>query len=240
MSAELLFAQLGGDFFQNRQGAAERCPGNNGLCPGFIIDHFGDYWHPFFQHVWLRLVPLGIGFVLATSLALFAHRYKFFGPPFLALVSALFTIPSIAFYLILLNITGRGFGTAVVVLTAYTQVLIYRNVSTGLQEVPAAMVDAAEGMGLTRRQILFGVELPMALPTIFAGLRIAASSTVGIAGFAFFAGAGGLGGQIFSDPTFRGNVVAASILMILLAAVLELAVLLVQRAFTPWERAGRA
>ena len=132
-------------------------------------------------------------------------------------MSALFTVPSIAFYLILLNVTGRGYATAVVVLTAYTLVLIYRNVTTGLQEVPRDMVDAAEGMGLTRRQILFRVELPMALPTIFAGLRIAASSTVGIAGFAFFAGAGGLGAEIFADPTFRGNVVAASLLMVLLA-----------------------
>ena len=87
------------------------------------------------------------------------------------------------------------------------------------------MVDAAEGMGLTQRQILFKVELPMALPTIFAGLRIAASSTVGIAGFAFFAGAGGLGAEIFADPTFRGNVVAASMLMVLLATALELIVL---------------
>jgi osmoprotectant transport system permease protein len=237
MSAELLLAQLGGDFFQNREGATQRCPGNNGLCPRFIIDHFGDYWHPFFQHVWLSLVPLMIGFVLATSLALFAHRYKLFGPPFLALVSALFTIPSIAFYLILLNVTGRGFATAVIVLTAYTQVLIYRNVATGLNEVPAEMVDVANGMGLSQRQILFTVELPMALPTIFAGLRIAASSTVGIAGFAFFAGAGGLGGQIFGDPTFKGNVVAASLLMVLLATVLELLVLALQRALTPWERA---
>ena len=129
-------------------------------------------------------------------------------------MSALFTVPSIAFYLILLNVTGRGFTTAVVVLTAYTLVLIYRNVSTGLQEVPRDMVDAAEGMGLTRSQILFRVELPMALPTIFAGMRIAASSTVGIAGFAFFAGAGGLGAEIFADPTFQGNVVAASLLMV--------------------------
>jgi len=126
----------------------------------------------------------------------------------------------------------------VIVLTAYTQVLIYRNVATGLQEVPAEMVDVAEGMGLSRRQILFTVELPMALPTIFAGLRIAASSTVGIAGFAFFAGAGGLGAQIFSDPTFQGNVVAASVLMILLAAALELIVLGAQRLLTPWMRAG--
>jgi osmoprotectant transport system permease protein len=232
-----VLAQVGDDFFGNREGAAERCPGNNGLCPGWIADNFDQYLSPLWEHVLLSIVPLGIGFVLATTLALLAHRYRFLNPIFLAFVSALFTIPSIAFYLILLNVTGRGFTTAVIVLTAYTQVLIYRNVATGLQEVPREMVDVAEGMGLSRRQILFRVELPMALPTIFAGLRIAASSTVGIAGFAFFAGAGGLGAEIFADPTFRGNVVAASVLMILLAAVLEVIVLLVQRIFTPWERA---
>jgi osmoprotectant transport system permease protein len=230
-------AQLGEDFFGDREGAAERCPGNNGLCPGWIADNFEQYLSPLWEHVLLSIVPLAIGFVVATALALLAHRYRFLGPLFLAFVSALFTIPSIAFYLILLNVTGRGFTTAVIVLTAYTQVLIYRNVTTGLQEVPSEMVDVAQGMGLSRRQILFGVELPMALPTIFAGLRIAASSTVGIAGFAFFAGAGGLGAEIFADPTFRGNVVTASVLMILLAAILELVVLAVQRAFTPWERA---
>jgi len=232
-----MLAQIGDEFFGDRQGAAERCPGNNGLCPGWIADNFDQYLSPLWEHVLLSLVPLVIGFVLATTLALLAHRYRFLGPIFLAFVSALFTIPSIAFYLILLNVTGRGFSTAVIVLAAYTQVLIYRNVTTGLQEVPSEMVDVAEGMGLTRRQILFRVELPMALPTIFAGLRIAASSTVGIAGFAFFAGAGGLGAEIFADPTFRGNVVTASVLMILLAAILELVVLVVQRAFTPWERA---
>jgi osmoprotectant transport system permease protein len=230
-------AQIGGDFFGNRQGATEKCPGNNGLCPGWILDNFNQYWHPLWEHVLLSVVPLAIGFVIATGLALLAHRYRGLNPFFLAFVSILFTIPSIAFYLILLNVTGRGYTTAVIVLTAYTQVLIYRNVATGLQEVPREMVDVAEGMGLSRRQILFGVELPTALPTIFAGLRIAASSTVGIAGFAFFAGAGGLGGEIFADPTFQGNVVAASLLMILLATALELIVLVVQRIFTPWERA---
>ena len=232
-----VLAQIGEDFFGDREGAAERCPGNNGLCPGWIADNFDQYLSPLWEHVLLSIVPLAIGFVVATTLALLAHRYRFLGPLFLAFVSALFTIPSIASYLILLNVTGRGFTTAVIVLTAYTQVLIYRNVTTGLQEVPREMVDVAQGMGLSRRQILFGVELPMALPTIFAGLRIAASSTVGIAGFAFFAGAGGLGAEIFADPTFRGNVVTASVLMILLAAILELVVLAVQRAFTPWERA---
>jgi osmoprotectant transport system permease protein len=232
-----ILAQLGDDFFSDREGAAEECPGNNGLCLGWVADNFNDYVDPLWEHVLLSIVPLAIGFVIATTLALVAHRYRLLAPFFLFFVGALFTIPSIAFYLILLNITGRGFTTAVVVLTAYTQVLIYRNVLTGLEEVPAETVDVAEGMGLTRRQILFRVELPMALPTIFAGLRIAASSTVGIAGFAFFAGAGGLGGEIFADPAFKGNVVTASVLMILLAAVLEVVVLAVQRFFTPWERA---
>ena len=230
-------AQLDDNFFGDRRNAVNECPGNNNLCPGWIVDNIDQYLSPLWEHVLLSIVPLLLGFVVATTLALLAHRYKFLGTGFLAIVSALFTIPSIAFYLILLNVTGRGFATAVIVLTAYTLVLIYRNVQTGLDEVPREMVDVAEGMGLTRRQILFRVELPMALPTIFAGLRIAASSTVGIAGFAFFAGAGGLGQEIFAAPTFRGNVVAASVLMILLATVLELAVLAVQRAFTPWERA---
>jgi osmoprotectant transport system permease protein len=233
------FGQLGEGFFGDREGAAQKCPGNNELCPDWIADNFDQYLGPLWDHVLLSVVPLAIGFVVATGLALLAHRYTYLNGIFLAFVSILFTIPSIAFYLILLNVTGRGFATAVVVLTAYTLVLIYRNVSTGLQEVPRDMVDAAEGMGLTRRQILFKVELPMALPTIFAGLRIAASSTVGIAGFAFFAGAGGLGAEIFADPTFRGNVVTASVLMILLATALEVIVLAVQRAFTPWERAVR-
>jgi osmoprotectant transport system permease protein len=231
-----VLAQLGDDFFQNREGAAEKCPGNNGLCLGWIADNFTHNLHPLWQHVLLSVGPIAIGFVIATSLALFAHRFRLLQPFFLFFVGTLFTIPSIAFYLILLNITGRGFGTAVVVLTAYPQILIYRNEMTGLQEVPDEAVDVAEGMGLTRRQILWRVELPLALPTIFAGLRIAASSTVGIAGFAFFAGAGGLGGEIFTDPAFKGNVVTASVLMILLAAVLELIVLGIQRLFTPWER----
>src|SRR4029078_1802494 len=104
------------------------------------------------------IVQGALGLVTTRRVALFAHRYRVAQPFFLALVGALFTIPSIAFYLILLNITGRGFRTAVGGLTGYTQVLIYRNVMTGLQEVPAETVDVAQGMGLTRRQILWRVE----------------------------------------------------------------------------------
>ena len=183
------------------------------------------------------MVPLFIGFFVATGMALLAHRYKGLNPWFLGLVSALFTVPSIAFYLILLNVTGRGYTTAVVVLTAYTLVLIYRNVSTGLQEVPRDMVDAAEGMGLTRRQSCSGSSCRWRCrrsSRACGSRRPRPSASPASRSSPAPAGSGRR-----SSPTrpSRGNVVAASLLMVLLATVLELAVLLIQRAATPWERA---
>jgi osmoprotectant transport system permease protein len=218
---------------------ANKCPGNNGICASWIIDHFGDYTTPLAQHVVLSIVPLAIGFLIATALAILAHRQRWLQAPMLVFVTVLFTIPSIAAFLILIPLIGFGTTTAFVALTAYTLVLIYRNVISGLSGVPRSTVEAAQGMGLSANQILWKVEFPLALPTILAGVRIAASSTVGIAGFAFFAGAGGLGRVINEDFSFRGNVVAAGLLMVLLAAVLELVVLGIQRALTPWERATR-
>jgi osmoprotectant transport system permease protein len=102
--------------------------------------------------------------------------------------------------------------------------------------VPEETKDAGRGMGLTDRQLLWRIEVPLALPEIMAGLRIAVTTTVGLATLAFFAGAGGLGEQIFADITFKSNVVVAGGLAVLLAAVLDGLILLVQRAITPWTR----
>jgi len=124
-----------------------------------------------------------------------------------------------------------------VALVSYTLLIIFRNITTGLRNVPAETVDAAIGQGLTPRQVLFRVELPMAVPEIMAGLRIATSTTVGLAALAVFAGAGGLGTQILTDKYFKSNVVVAGGLAVLLAAVLDLLILTVQRAITPWQRA---
>jgi osmoprotectant transport system permease protein len=232
----LLLAQNG---LQQETFNANACPGNNGVCAGWILDHFDQYWTPLQQHVVLSVVPLVAGFVIATALAILAHRKRYLQAPLLILVTILFTIPSIAAFLILIPLIGFGTLTAFIALTAYSLVLIFRNVLEGLRSVPPQTINAADGMGLTSAQILWKVELPLALPTILAGVRIAASSTVGIAGFAFFAGAGGLGKSINESFDFQGNVIAAGLLMVLLAAVLELAVLGVQRAVTPWERARR-
>ena len=103
--------------------------------------------------------------------------------------------------------------------------------------MPEEAKDAARGMGLTERQLLWKVELPLALPEIFAGLRIATTTTVGLAALAFYAGAGGLGQQILTDIAFKSNVAVAGLLCILLAFVLDVALLGAQRVLLPWERA---
>jgi osmoprotectant transport system permease protein len=195
---------------------------------------------PFLQHVVLTVVAMAIGFAISFSLALLAYRRRWLINPVTQVTGILYTIPSIAAFFLLLPITGRGFLTATIALVAYVLLIIFRNVLTGLDNVPADIKDAGRGMGLTEGQLLWRVEVPLALPEIMAGLRIAATTTVGLATLAFFAGAGGLGEQIFADITFKSNVVVAGVLAVLLAAILDGLILLAQRAVTPWTRAAAA
>jgi osmoprotectant transport system permease protein len=234
MIVPTIIAQDG--FVHNRAGESG-CPGNNGVCLDWIVHHLDRYQTPFFEHVYLTVVPVTIGFVIALTLGLVAHRQRWLITPLTGFTSALYTVPSISAFLLLLPITGRGNDTAIVALTAYTLVIIFRNVITGLAGVPPDTIDAARGMGLTSLQRLFRVELPLALPEILAGLRIAAATTVGLAAFAYLAGAGGLGNNIDREIDFRGNVLACGILLTLLASALDLLVLTFQRAVTPWRRA---
>jgi osmoprotectant transport system permease protein len=216
------------------------CVSNNGFCPGWIADHFGDYLHPFWQHLVLTLLTVAIGFAISFTLALIAHRRRWLVNPVTQVTGILYTIPSVAAFFLLLPITGRGNATALIALVSYVLLIIFRNVLTGLDNVPEETKDAGRGMGLTDRQLLWRVEVPLALPEIMAGLRIAVTTTVGLATLAFFAGAGGLGEQIFADITFKSNVVTAGGLAVLLAALLDGGILLVQRLITPWTRAAAA
>ncbi len=225
---------------QVRRRTGASCVAENGFCPDWIAENLDRYIEPFLQHVYLTVVSVGIGFVIAASLGILAHRRPWLSGPFLAVTGALFTIPSPAAFLLLLPFTGFGPTTAIIALVIYTQVIIFRNVTNGLRNVPPEVVDAARGQGLTDAQILRKVELPLALPEILAGLRIAATSTVGLATLAFFAGAGGLGEEIESQINFKSNVVAAGGLAVLLAASLDLLILGVQRLATPWTRVRAA
>ena len=226
------FAQI---HIQKRTGAG--CVESNGFCPDWIVHNFNRYVDPFWEHVYLTLVSVGIGFAISFTLALFAHRHRWLTGPITGFTGILYTVPSVAAFLLLLPLTGRGNTTAFIALVSYTLLIIFRNITTGLRNVPPEMVDAGRGMGLTDRQILWKVELPLAVPEILAGLRIAVTTTVGLATLAFFAGAGGLGKEIYADIFFKSNVIVAGGLAVLLAAVLDIVILTFQRLVTPWRRA---
>lgn len=214
------------------------CVDDNGFCPSWIVHNLNRYETPLWQHIKLTVLSVAIGFVIAFGLALLAHRRRWLVPPVTQITGILYTIPSVAMFFLLLPLTGRGTATALVALVAYTLLIIFRNVMTGLDGVPGEARDAGRGMGLTENQLLWKVELPLAVPEIMAGLRIAVTTTVGLAALAVYAGAGGLGGALFADINFRSNVAVAGGLCVLLAVVLDLLVLAVQRALTPWTRAA--
>ena len=214
------------------------CVQNNGFCPGWIADNWHRYTHPFWQHVYLTIVAVVIGFVIAAGMALLAHRRRWLVPPITSITGILYTIPSLSLFFLLQPLTGRGNTTALVALVSYTLLIIFRNVLTGLDNVPPEARDAARGLGMTGGQLLWRVEVPLAMPEIVAGLRVATTTTVGLATLAFFAGAGGLGGSLFSDLTFKSNVIVAGGLCVLLAVLLDLIILGAERVLTPWRRAA--
>jgi osmoprotectant transport system permease protein len=240
MSNGLLIAALPSSFFHKRTGHS--CVEQNNLfCPDWVRHHIGEYVTPTVQHFILVGASVGIGFVVAFGLAVLAHRRRWLVPPLLATTGVLYTIPSLAFFFLLLPLTGRGRETAIIALTAYTLQIIFRNIFTGLNNVPAEVKDAARGMGLTDRQLLWRVELPLAVPEIIAGLRIAVVSTVAIATLAVFANGGGLGTEIYPDKlTFKTGIVMVGLIVVAMAFTFDVILLLIQRAVTPWRRKAQA
>jgi osmoprotectant transport system permease protein len=236
--------EVGKGFIQERSSGTLPCQSRSShlFCFDWARENIDRYGTPALQHLELVVLSVLLGFVVAFALALVAHRTGWLRPPLLAATGILYTIPSIAFFFLLLPITGFGRDTAIVVLAAYTLQIIYRNTMVGLANVPASVKDAARGMGLTDRQILWRVELPLATPEIIAGLRIATVSTVAIATLAVFAHAGGLGTQIYGSGnlTFPTSIVIAAAIAMLMALLLDLVLLAAQRLTTPWRRAGIA
>src|SRR6478609_4602535 len=190
--------ELPPSFFHERTSATLPCQATSAklFCWNWAEENIGKYGTPTVQHLKLVVLAVGIGFAIAFTLALLAHRRRWLQPPLLAATGVLYTIPSVAFFFLLLPLTGRGVDTAVIALTAFNLQVIYRNTIVGLSNVPSSVKEAARGIGQTDRQILWRVELPLATREIIAGLRIATVSTVAIATLAVFAGGGGLGAPI--------------------------------------------
>ncbi len=235
-----VLAQVPEGFYRDRSESDTGCVANNGVCPDWIVDNLDRYVDPFLEHVWLVVASVACGLLIAFPLAVLAYRRRWLIAPVANITGILYTIPSVAAFFLLLPVTGRGALTAIVALTAYTLLILFRNVLEGLDAVPDEARDAGRGMGLTDRQLLWRVELPLALPSIMAGLRIATTTTVGLAALAFFAGAGGLGEPLEADKAFKSNVLVAGGLCVVLATALDLIILGAQRMMTPWTRARAA
>jgi osmoprotectant transport system permease protein len=233
--------EVGEGFFKERSSETLPCQANPNklFCFDWAKENIDRYGTPTVQHLELVAISVVLGFLIAFSLSLLAHRHRWLQPPLLAGTGVLYTIPSIAFFFLLLPITGRGRDTAIIALSAYTLQIIYRNTIIGLANVPSSVKDAARGMGLTDRQILWKVELPLATPEIVAGLQIATVSTVAIATLAAFAGGGGLGEPILKNGIdFMTNLIIAGGIAFSMAVVFGLILFGIQRLLTPWLRAA--
>lgn len=235
--------QVGEDFFREREAGTLPCQSDTSVlfCWDWARENIDRYGTPTVQHLELVAFSVAIGFLIAFALSIAAHRHAWLRAPLLAGTGVLYTIPSVAFFFLLLPITGFGRDTAIIALSAYTLQIIYRNAMTGLANVPEDVKDAARGMGLTSRQILWKVELPLATPEIIAGLRIATVSTVAIGTLAALAGGGGLGAPVFDlGLQFMTNLIIVGVIVVLIAIVFDLLLVATQRLATPWRRAGES
>lgn len=191
------------------------------------------------QHVTLTLVSVALGLLLAVPLALLARRFRVLETPVVGLAGLIYTIPSLALFAVLAPVTGLSATTVVIGLTAYTLLVLVRNLLAGLDGVPDDVREAARGMGVGPARMLLQVELPLALPTIVAGLRIATVSTVALVTVGVVVGNGGLGQLLFAgfnNNLYRAEIFTATALCVLLALVADLLLLGLERLLTPWAR----
>jgi osmoprotectant transport system permease protein len=216
---------------------------NRQFCFDWFVDNFDRVFVPrVVEHIELTAIAVGIGFAIAFTAALISYSQGWFETPFAIFAAFLYTIPSLAFFQLMVPITGLTVTSAEIALVSYTLLILFRNTLTGLREVPEEARMAARAMGLTQWQLLRRVELPLALPAIMAGIRIATVTTISLATVAAFIGVGGLGQPIFNaiQSGFKTQFVAAGLLAVLLALAADGLLVLLQRSLAPWMRAQRA
>ena len=163
----------------------------------YLQKHPEKIYGPLLQHMKLVLITLLISIVIASILTVLAMRSRLLSDVLNQIFSVVYSIPSLALFALLIPLTGLGIVSAVIVLTAYNQYLLLRNFTTGLKEVEPSVVEAATGIGMTDMQILTRVQIPLAKRALFAGVRLAVVSTIGIGTIAASINAGGLGVLLF-------------------------------------------
>jgi osmoprotectant transport system permease protein len=205
----------------------------------WVTDHLDEIWMRLGEHVTLTLLAVAYGLLISFPLALLAVRWRRLYPPVVGVTGVLYTIPSIALFVILIPWTGLSRTTALIPLVTYTLLILIRNIVAGLRAVPAEVKEAAQGMGYRPLRQLFSVELPLALPAIVAGIRIATVTTIGLITVTALIGQGGLG-QFMIDGfqrDFRTPLTVGIVLSVALAVAADLILVGTQRLLSPWARA---
>jgi osmoprotectant transport system permease protein len=210
---------------------------------GFIRDNQELLLTALREHVTITVVAVLMAVVVAFPLALLARRYRWLEAPVLSTAGVLYTIPALVVIAVLWPVFGLSPLTVEVALAIYALLILLRNFITGLDGVPADVVDAARGMGFGPRRLLWSVQVPLALPAMLAGVRIATVSTIGLVTIGALVGHGGFGSLIirgFEDNFYRAEILTATLACVVLALVAELLLLGAERAATPWARRRRA
>jgi len=192
------------------------------------------------QHVEFTVISLAGGIIISLPLGVAAYRRPGLRLPLLGAFGTFYTIPSLAFFALMIPYTGISVLTALIPLTLYNVLILLRNVIVGLDEVPADVLDAADGMGYRPFARLLRIELPLALPAMLAGLRVATVSTIGIITIAAVIALGGLGELIYEGfiESFRTPLVVGMVLCVALALVADVVLAGVKRLAVPWSRSG--
>ncbi len=208
----------------------------------YISDQWDDIQAKLVDHIELTLISVALGLVFSAILAGLALRYRWTAGPITVAAALIYTIPSVALFGILVPYTGLSKLPAVIALTIYTFLTLVTAIIAGFRSVPRSVRDAADGMGLSPRRRVLSVDLPLALPYIMTGVRVATVTTVGLVTVASIIGQGGLGDLILDGlrRTYWTPMIVGAVLSVLLALVLDLGLWLLERALTPWARRARA
>jgi osmoprotectant transport system permease protein len=204
--------------------------------PGWVADNLGGLLDRTWEHIVLTVIAVVVGFVVSFPLGIYSYRHRRAYPPIASFAGFLYTIPSLALFAFLVPFTGLSIRTAEVGLVSYTLLILIRNIVAGLDAVPEDAREAARGMGYTDRQLLWRVELPLALPVVLTGMRVATVTTIGLVTVTALIGQGGLGYYILQGLSrlYTTSVLVGAVLSVVLAVVADRLLVFLEHRLTPW------
>lgn len=214
---------------------------NDWVCLQYVQDRSADIISATVEHIWITLAAVLLGVLIALPAALLARQNPKLEALILSVSTGLYTIPSLALFPLLVPFTGLSPLTVIIGLAGYALTILVRAMLEGFRSVPEEVLESARGLGYGPGRLLLRIELPLALPVIFAGLRIATVSTVALTTVGTLVSYGGLGNLIKDgvDNNFRAELMTAAVLCVVLAVVFDLLIVVSQRLLTPWSRVAR-